>query len=67
MNENKNAETKCHKNNVGAKTSDLRAGSNNTSFTTTRYKHDNEFTTTNYHYALGKMEHARRFALHVEF
>ena len=32
MNENKNAETKCHKNHVGAKTSDIRAGSNNTSF-----------------------------------
>ena len=32
-----NAATKCRKNDVGAKTSDIRAGSNNTSFTTTRY------------------------------
>ena len=40
----KNAKAKCRKNNVGTKTSDIRAGSNNTSFTTTRYMHDKELT-----------------------
>ena len=44
LKDNKNAITKCRKNNVGAKTSDLRAGSNNTSFTTTLYMHESELT-----------------------